>query len=538
MKDLVSGSEILIRTMAYCLDLKWAPDGTILLYGGEEIDGTTGCFLVPRLGGDVRRILDSPWANVAWSPDGEHLGYVFVDDKQVRIRELASGREDSIPLPADVGEVMNVQWHPGGTFLLVHADDLRRQVFWAVRSDGGGTHVIFEKPFDPTGIIKTPVWSPDGDAVYYLRSSVRGQMVLDLLKAPVDLESLRVDGEPEVVMSGLQLELGQTVGGEYSFSQDEKTFLFTRVTRHSNLFAAAIPENGENRTIDLMPLTTGTTHKGRPRISPDGTQVVLSVTKGQAMNIYLLDLKAALGHPSIPGKGSVPLRQLTYQRTLDDSPAWTPDGQGIVFLSTLGGAGRVWSLRLDGSPAVMLDDIEVSPWADLLEWSPGPAIIYRSGGLDALSLHNPNLGEQGALEANEGGFLFQPVWSRDGSRIALFQNIQMQADSEMGLWVFSADGRSRRKLADGLIWPIGWSADEAWIYAWWSPDLRLKMDGCIARVPVAGGSPEILFDLPPESPGERYGNITISPDGGTLLLMKTESRSDAFLVENFDSLTR
>ena len=63
----------------------------------------------------MRRVLDSPWNNISWSPDGERIGYVAVNGKQARIKTLSTGAEDSLLLSSDVGEVMNVPGVLGGS---------------------------------------------------------------------------------------------------------------------------------------------------------------------------------------------------------------------------------------------------------------------------------------------------------------------------------------------------------------------------------------------------------------------------------------
>jgi Tol biopolymer transport system component len=416
--------------------------------------------------------------------------------------------------------------------LLIHADDRERQVFWGVRIDGSDSHVLYEQRYDPTQIVKTPSWSSNGRWVYFLRSSMRGRMVLDLLRVPIDPSSFRVDGESEVVLSGLQTQIGPGMGGEYTFSRDGSLLLYTRETRHSNLWMANVEADKDNLRIRPHPMTSSTTHKSRARISPDGRRAVFAVIEGDAQNIFVLDLKPT-SQPD--GWRSASLRQLTHNKALNDCPAWSPDGRAIVYLSTEGGAGRIWYLTLDGSAARMLKAADAGPWGDVLEWSPGPAIIYRSAGFNVLDIYDPSREEHSVLKVDRGGYLFEPIWSPDGSRIALFQNLESRDGSEMGLWLFSADGRSHQKLVEGLVYPVGWSADGRWIYVWWRPDRTQPTRTCIGRVSANGGTPEPFLDMPPESPRERYDGIQITPDGRTVLFMKRETQSDAWLVENFDS---
>jgi TolB protein len=60
--------------------------------------------------------------------------------------------------------------------------------------------------------------------------------------------------------------------------------------------------------------------------SPDGTRLVFKAdTQPFASDLFVLDTR----------DGS--LRNLTSDEAYDESPAWTPDGDGVVFMSTRGG---------------------------------------------------------------------------------------------------------------------------------------------------------------------------------------------------------
>jgi serine/threonine-protein kinase len=71
------------------------------------------------------------------------------------------------------------------------------------------------------------------------------------------------------------------------------------------------------------------------RISPDGTRVALDI-RDQDNDVWLWDLTRET------------LTRLTSSRALDRQPIWTPDGQKIVFSSTLGGAPNLFWQTADG----------------------------------------------------------------------------------------------------------------------------------------------------------------------------------------------
>ena len=48
------------------------------------------------------------------------------------------------------------------------------------------------------------------------------------------------------------------------------------------------------------------------------------------------------------------VRQLTSDTFTDDGPAWSPDGERIVFFSNRGGPSDLWLVSADGSNLAQL----------------------------------------------------------------------------------------------------------------------------------------------------------------------------------------
>ena len=107
-----------------------------------------------------------------------------------------------------------------------------------------------------------------------------------------------------------------------------------------------------------------------PQVSPDGKWVVYTVTtpdmdaNRNASNIWM-----------VPAAGGDAL-QMT-QSGKDTSPAWSPDGKTIAFLSSRSGDSQVYLLSMDGGEAHALT--KLSTGADTVKWSPdGKAIAFTS----------------------------------------------------------------------------------------------------------------------------------------------------------------
>lgn len=103
---------------------------------------------------------------------------------------------------------------------------------------------------------------------------------------------------------------------------------------------------------------------GSPAVSPDGRWVAFTVTvfdpeenKGEG-DLWL-----------VPADGSEPARRLTWQKGADGSPAWSPDGRHLAFVSKRGdGPGQLYLLPMAGGEAEPVTDLPVSVGAP--KWFP------------------------------------------------------------------------------------------------------------------------------------------------------------------------
>jgi dipeptidyl aminopeptidase/acylaminoacyl peptidase len=109
---------------------------------------------------------------------------------------------------------------------------------------------------------------------------------------------------------------------------------------------------------------------GDPRISPDGKWVAFAVAtpdmsaNRNASNIWIV---------STGGGEAVQLTQSGH----DSSPAWSPDGKTLAFLSSRDGNSQVYILSMEGGEAHAVTHL--STGADLVKWSPdGKTIAFTS----------------------------------------------------------------------------------------------------------------------------------------------------------------
>jgi len=118
---------------------------------------------------------------------------------------------------------------------------------------------------------------------------------------------------------------------------------------------------------------------------------------------------------------------------------------------------------------------------------------------------------------------YHPVWSPDGSSIAMLATTRSLTSSETTMedthvWVMKSDGTARREIGaviDNRQGPPQWSADGAWIYF----TVQERGDTRLYRLPSAGGPPEVV--APPAGERGTVGAWSVAKDGSVAFAMTT-----------------
>jgi Tol biopolymer transport system component len=274
-------------------------------------------------------------------------------------------------------------------------------------------------------------------------------------------------------------------------------------------------------------LTDGTSLIERPRVSPDGTAIVFNVGHEPVTNLY-----------TMPITGGAP-KQLTFRDSLNVGGVWSADGTRIAFASTEGGKPGVWSVDAGGGVPRALSSGDLSDSLDLA-WSSGAHILYQQAGNRNYYVLDPET-RQERLLANNGspGWMFSPVYSPDGWKVA----VQWNRPPNRGLWVIDTRNNQETLLSRTSarsVLPVAWSANGRSLYVlegkpstYRGPTLPLGetvTDAKILMVSVNGGRVKTLASLP----FEEIGGVSMTPDGRRFVFTVYTSRSDVWVVDNFD----
>jgi Tol biopolymer transport system component len=504
LRDLKGGQAIEISQALTIARPRWSPDGSDL---AAYLDSPQkGVFLIPRLGGSSRLI--APGSYICWSPDGSQIAIAWQSEMGFRIVDRATGSTKSIRL-SGFRWLNDLDWSPTSNFLAVLTTlESGRDAIWIVRPDGSQQRMVIEE-----NGLASPRWAAAGDGIYFLRAS-QGR-TQDLLKVAINPKSGLAKNPVSVLLGGLE------TGSYFTVSADGTRVAYSRAQSYSNLWMARFqgPDTGRNlgKQPQVIPLTKGTSIYGSPSISPDGRWIAC-VNEG---HIYKMAIE-----------GGTPI-QLTFSNSTDVSPAWSfPGGKRIAFGSNEGGSYKVWIVDADGANRRQFAKTQLSGDPNGLgeiAWSPGRHILYQKPGNRNFSILDPETGEEKPLVQNESvGWPLNAAYSPNGKKVAVYWN----RAPRIGVWVISLIDNSETPLGSGdlgaSILPFGWSPDGSSIYA--------CSGGKVLSIPVgpAGrGAPHTVFAAP-----EYIGDASVSADGKRFVYSLVETKSDVWLVENFDPAYR
>lgn len=205
---------------------------------------------------------------------------------------------------------------------------------------------------------------------------------------------------------------------------------------------------------------------GASDLSPDGRQLVFTANLSGRQNLWLAPVHEA--QPEATARPGWPL-QLTISDQRQASPAWSPDGRWIAFISDTDGDEQ-WDLFLvsprTGEVVNLTNTPEVSEQSPV--WSPdGRRLAYiakpRLGSSFEIRVLDLDRRESRAITADTPPQYgcYAPVWSPDGAAIAYTREHAAGKDSD--IFIAELAGGEARKLTahDGerLFFGADWAPE-------------------------------------------------------------------------------
>jgi eukaryotic-like serine/threonine-protein kinase len=527
VQDLAGGKPLPILSAWGITPAQWSPDGTQICVSTFTEAGPGPGYVVPRLGGTPRRV-PSVTGYAAWSPDGKRIANAWTSSRKIEIVDWATGKQQSIPIEVPFTWLGDIDWSRSGELLAFYTVDEKagRWTIWTISTGGGQPNRVVNQESQ----LCSPRFSPDGNSIYYL-SEKKGDATTGLWKVRVDSKDGRASGKPAVALSGLDVVWNSVWSPSFSVTHDGTRMFYTRGAIQSNLWMAELDAKADGG-IRTTQLTSGTSGDSWPRFSPNGESVAFN----RGNNVFVLRFDGSS------------LEQLTFGGAFN--PVWSPDGREIAFVSSEGGAARVFKISARGGDARPFE--HTSPGGGLnLAWAPGRRILYQNKGNRNFTSLDPITEQEIHLLKDESlGWIFIPEYSPDGARVALFWNRSDSPIDENGgtpqslrqqIWVLHLDGSLQQTLGGanllGNVVALGWSSDGAWVYVV-APKERMDASSdqilhpVIWKAPARGGPAVEVVELPFKE--TTWGGGDVSRDGRRFVFSVVDSRSDAWIVENFD----
>jgi serine/threonine protein kinase len=496
IRDIAGGPPVELYREKGLGSVRWSHSGREIAVSAEN-----EVLVTSRFGGVPVRI-GSGWANkISWTPDDRELILSSPGGRSFRVASLQTRKVRRVELaPSSPEGGLVTDLSSDGERLLMLVPQQPHEGVWSMSRDGTDLrqHVREKRrAYDAR-------WADDGASFYYL---ITDGKLSEIRRARVLAAGPEMS--PEVVQGNLTI---QESSSAFIAVSPTGRLAYPRVSFDRNLWRADLsPALSADAPIPLRAVTIGTRNE-YPRFSPDRTRVVFSSQDGELGQILIASAEGEIQKTVVSRHGLV------------EEPAWSPDGESVAYVLDDEENGRVLHVVRVSSGA----DRTIGPanGAADPEWAPGTDLIYLAPGwlpqiVDSISgsvtpLFSPEPGESH----------YSPRYSNRRDHIAMYLNAP--AKGVAGLAIASLQGRSIRMIpgTGPFVRPIGWSADDEFVYAVEEETRRLlavRSDGSGRR--VMGSLPSL----------NTHGHAVEMGGELKLVFWYPNDRSDIWIVDNFDS---
>ncbi|HSM03207.1 MAG TPA: hypothetical protein VK858_01245 [Longimicrobiales bacterium] len=449
----------------------FSPDGRWIVFTSERT-GNADLFALELEGGGALHRLTGDAAlddAAAFSPDGAQLAFVSTRDgnADIFVMPFRPGDEetesDAVNLTRRPGGDFNPAWSPDGQRVaysrqdeLWHGEDedgrLANRSFvthvYVMNADGSDAQRVSEPGMPFLGGQEligqragSPVWSPDGDTLYFHALGVDGP----------EIRRFALDGSEEMKFVGAGLTPAVTADGRIAFTRPEPSEgledAFDAVMRTGSIFSVAADGTDLRAESD----------EGRHCFAPDvdrrsGRMVCHGPSPVESLAVVdMMEGAAAFAPPGARQTVELPDRTVEVIGIRGYFPGLTASGEVVSSLIHRGGPGPLGVTSIDGEDSRTLLSAEAGfAWGTSIARDAGWAVTavgppFAPGEARVDIWRVPLDGSDPVdLTADLPGNHALPHVSRDGRRI-VFRSGGAGGGS---IYVMDGDGANRRKLGD------------------------------------------------------------------------------------------
>jgi serine/threonine protein kinase/Tol biopolymer transport system component len=335
-----------------------------------------------------------------------------------------------------------------------------------------------------------PRYAPSGHLVYAQGGS--------LMAVPFDSQKLTIIGAAVPVVEGV-LQSASSGAAQYSLSATGSLVYVSGGVQSAQSRLVWVNRNGVEQ-----PLAAAAHAYQGPRVSPDGRRVAVGIAD-QETQVWLYDLSRET------------LTRLTFEGNTNQTPAWTPDGKRIAFISNKEGPQNIFWQLADGSGG--LERLTTSEYTDApMSWSPdGQSLAFfevnptTQRDIWVLRLHDRKAQPFLRTPYNES----VPRFSPDGRWLAYISN--ESGRYEIYVQPYPGPGGKWQISTEGGTEPA-WNPNGRELF-YRSGNKMMAVD--IATQPgLNAGKPRVLFERAYLPTPLTFPNYDVSPDGQRFLMLK------------------
>jgi serine/threonine protein kinase/Tol biopolymer transport system component len=509
--------------------LKTAPSAVLLLillaalgFGLYHFWGPKSQQAPPFQSMQVRRFTSSGKATrAAISPDGKYVIHVLSDagKQSLLVRQVTESNNIEIVPPAEVTyRGLTFSRDGGHVFYVVQEQNDPILTLYQVPVLGGPPRRIMKDVDSPVTI------SPDNKRLAFVRRN-RGQNQDAVIIANIDgtnERKLATRGGPDFFWASgpawspdgktIVTAAGSNTGGRYMYVAEinvadgkekpvsaQRWAVIGRVSwargnspTDAGLIFSAVEQGSTLAQIWYLPYSKGApqriTHDlndYRDMSLTDDSTALTTIQSEAHVNVWLA--------PNTDGVNVARARQVTDgigQNNGVGGVTWLPDGR-VVYVSRVAGSQDLWLMDQDGKNQKQLPASDVRADRYPAVAPDGRYIVFVSTRTGNSNLYRYDLNTGELKQLTNGSSEEFPAISADGKWVIYAAT----ATIKHTLWKVSIDGGAPVQLTDKLsTWPDV-SPDGQKIACWYRVDPGAKWQ--IAVIPISGGDPEKIFDVPP-----------------------------------------